>query len=749
MGVNSGYSGSLSFARAFKDKLFSMVVVSGGGLVVLSISLIFVFLLFVVLPLFFQASVHPAHSWAFPQHKAHAPPPLIELNEGAGILARWDLDGMVAFHDVRDGSIVARHVVAGESPFVDAGRDGGLYWYATADGELILLEREWKVDYQEGVKSIIPIVRELGQFNIELRPGQLLKRVRFAADQERSAGVLAAIVEGEEGGMELVIDRYAAENSLFEEEGESEWVLGSSVREPLDMQAQYLLVDPGMKYVYVADRTARLLQYDIEGDGSLDFVRRYALLEGEELSSLEFLLGGISLLVGGAQGSIVQWSLLRDHEFGESVFRRVRAFELQGAVALLSSEERRKGFTALSEEGWLGVYHTTAGNRLIHERHFGARAVSLALSPRSDALFVLTDDGQGHFMAVDNPHPEISWRALWGKVQYESYAKPEYVWQSTAATNDFEPKFSLMPLSYGTLKATFYAVLFAIPISIASAIYVAYFMSMRMRRWIKPIVEIMEALPTVILGFLAGLWLAPYAERNLLGVMLLFIALPLATIGLSWVISRFFPYASAVLDKGWHAMALIPFLLVVAAATIESGILLDSLLFDKGIIDWLNNDLDMNFSQRNSLIIGIAMGFAVIPTIFSISEDAIYGVPDHLVRGSLALGATPWQTLLKVVLLNASPGIFSAVMVGFGRVVGETMIVLMATGNTPVMDMNIFHGMRTLSANIAVELPESENGSTHFRMLYLAALALFAFTFILNTVSELIRHRMRECYGKL
>jgi phosphate transport system permease protein len=127
----------------------------------------------------------------------------------------------------------------------------------------------------------------------------------------------------------------------------------------------------------------------------------------------------------------------------------------------------------------------------------------------------------------------------------------------------------------------------------------------------------------------------------------------------------------------------------------------------------------------------------------------VFGVPKSLSDGSLALGATPWQTLVHVVLPTASPGIFSALMIGLGRAVGETMIVLMATGNTPIMDWNLFEGMRTLAANIAVEMPESEVNSSHFRILFLAALVLFLFTFVVNTVAELIRQRLREKYSSL
>ncbi len=157
----------------------------------------------------------------------------------------------------------------------------------------------------------------------------------------------------------------------------------------------------------------------------------------------------------------------------------------------------------------------------------------------------------------------------------------------------------------------------------------------------------------------------------------------------------------------------------------------------------------IGFDQRNSLVVGLAMGFAVIPTIFTIAEDAIFSVPKHLSDGSLALGATPWQTLIYVVLLTASPGIFSAIMMGLGRAVGETMIVLMATGNTPLMDWNILEGLRSLSATIAVELPESEVGSSHYRLLFLAALILFVFTFAVNALAELVRQRLRDKYRAL
>jgi phosphate transport system permease protein len=182
---------------------------------------------------------------------------------------------------------------------------------------------------------------------------------------------------------------------------------------------------------------------------------------------------------------------------------------------------------------------------------------------------------------------------------------------------------------------------------------------------------------------------------------------------------------------------------------IELGQWLEVLLFDGSAPHWLHETWGISYDQRNSLVVGIAIGFAVIPTIFTISEDAVFSVPRSLTMGSLALGATPWQTAVKVVLLTASPGIFSALMIGMGRAVGETMIVLMATGNTPIMDLNIFQGFRALSANIAVEMPESEVHSTHYRVLFLAALVLFLVTFAVNTLAEIVRQRLRRKYASL
>lgn len=752
---------ALARGRYLRDRLMTFVVTGGGALVMLAIVLIVVYLLYMVLPLFVSASHELLAEYRFaPSASARAPtgmlervdaPFLLELEEGAGLAARYSLAGDIVFFRPEEGTVVAGFVLP--EPYrqrlsaLGSSLDGRFVLYGTDAGELLVVERDWQVRYTAAGREVAPTIRyPFGETARRIdEAGRPVRKVAFAMDDD--GATVAAAVQAADGGHALLVRHYQFEPSLFEEEVRG-MVLRHSEQLPLPLPADFMLLDPRRRYVYVADREANFRQYEITAGRPVRELAVHRLLDGERLTSMEFLLGGRSLLAGGGGGSIHQWAQVGGAGAGGQRLRRIRSFRVQGAVDGIRSEHRRKGFFVTSGESWLGIYHATAGNRLLHRKVHEAPITGMAIAPRGDALLLATAAG-AQFYRIDNPHPEISWSVLWGRVWYEGYGKPEYVWQSSSASQDFEPKFSLIPLSFGTLKATFYAILFAIPIALLGAVYTAYFMSVGMRQFVKPVIEIMEALPTVILGFLAGLWLAPYAETNLLGMLLLIPILPAVLLCCAVLHECSPPAVRDRLEKGWHAALLLPVVVATVWGVIDLGQALDGAWFDRGFIAWLDTELGMDFSQRNAAIVGVAMGFAVIPTIFSIAEDAIFAVPKHLSQGSLALGATPWQTLVHVVLLTASPGIFSAVLIGLGRVVGETMIVLMATGNTPLMDMNILHGMRTLSANIAVELPEAEVASTHFRVLYLSALVLFFFTFIFNTAGEVVRQRLRRRYGSL
>ena len=246
-----------------------------------------------------------------------------------------------------------------------------------------------------------------------------------------------------------------------------------------------------------------------------------------------------------------------------------------------------------------------------------------------------------------------------------------------------------------------------------------------------------------MLGFLAGLWLL-VLEPVVPGLFMMPLVLPVVILA-AYVLWRLLPlHIRGRFKIGTEAFLLVPVVLAGIWIALGLGGLVETVLMQGNYRGWILSALGLTYDQRNSLVVGVAMGFAVIPIIFTIAEDSLANVPGHLRRvfGPRAR----WQTALRIVLPTGSPGIFSAIMIGLGRAVGETMIVLMATGNTPIMDWNMFSGFRAMSANIAVELPEAPDGGTLYRVLFLSALILFFMTFVLNTAAELIRLKLRRKY---
>jgi phosphate transport system permease protein len=336
---------------------------------------------------------------------------------------------------------------------------------------------------------------------------------------------------------------------------------------------------------------------------------------------------------------------------------------------------------------------------------------------------------------------------LFGKVKYEGYDDPEYVWQTTG-DDEYEAKYSLAPLLFGTLKGTFYAMIFGVPLALAGAAYVSHFTSPAFKAWIKPSIEIMAAVPSVVVGFLIALWLAPRLETALITLFASLLTVPLVFLGflLVWQAVRHYDWAKRM-AHGREFLLAVPVLFLGIAMAVWISAPLERWLFDGNARLWLAQQ-GMRYDQRNCIIIAFGLGFAVIPIIFSLAEDAFTSVPHTMTAASMALGASRWQTLWRIVLPSASPGIFAATMIGLGRAVGETMIVVMATGNTPIMDWSPFNGMRTLSAAIAVEVPEAAVGSTHYRVLFLSAVLLFVLTFTFNTTAEVVRQRLRKRFGR-
>ncbi len=735
--------------RALKDLIAKYGIAVGGIGVIIAVVLIFFYLLYVVFPLFMPASMNRLHAYAVPGGNA-SQTLLLAMEEQAEVGVRFTGDGQVIFFDVADGALRdSMGLSLPEGTRITASASGtvgtGVVALGLSDGTVLIAQHTYEVTYPEDKRLITPRVEyPLGREPVVIdEAGQALERLAILNAEDGSTALAAVTVDGR-----MVATRLTVEESFL---GDTEISQETAELPEMPGRVTHIAVSSDHRWVFAVSETARLGLIDVADmdDPELVDLKEITRDPDEEVSVARMLMGGVSLLIGTSQGRVEQWFPVRDDRNVYSV-ERIREFEAGCCrIVHLEPEMQRKGFAAVDEEANRALIHTTA-ERTALELNTGEHGVTrIAMAPRSDKFIALDATGQMQVWDVHNEHPDVSFSALWSRVWYEGYQEPEYIWQSSAANQDFEPKFSLTPLAFGTLKAAFYAMMVAVPLAIMGAIYTAYFMNSGMRQLVKPTIEIMEALPTVILGFLAGLWLAPFMEAHLPGVFALLIFMPIGVLLFGYVWHKLPKAIRTRVPDGWQAALLIPAVALIGWFRFAASAPLEFWLFDGDFRSWLTNDLGIDYDQRNSVVIGFAMGFAVIPTIFSITEDAIFGVPKHLSFGSLALGATPWQTLVRVVMPSASPGIFSAVMIGMGRAVGETMIVLMATGNTPIMDMNIFEGMRTLAANIAVEMPESEVASTHYRVLFLAGLVLFLFTFIVNTVAEVVRQRLRRKYATL
>ena len=735
--------------RALKDTAARRAIAVGGWSVIVAITLIFFYLLYEVMPLFKSATIK--HDSSFELHEAARSSNILtmfteEQNEIAALLTD---SGQLLFVDAQNGeSLSEQQLPLGDaqiSSFKVKTPGNDTLLLGLSNGTAIAASTTFKVKFDEKGQrlGVEPSVTQLFSGKaIQLDPQQ--RALNYITEQESPDGkLLAALVDDGQVAMTLLRKKT---NFITGEVQESL----EPISFPSNTLYERLLIAPDHHYTFALRASGRLDVYDTRSLSNIQLMHTLALVEpGQRVTQMVFQLAQQSLLVGDSQGRITPFFMVRD-EHNEQQLTKIRTLKLGDApIKILEAEQRRKGFVAIDNTGRVGIFNTTAEKTAIDQPLLNNEPLLATLAPRASMLLV--QDAQGVFQryAIDNPHPETSMKSLWGKVWYEGYSEPQYTWQSSSASNEFEPKFSLTPLAFGTLKAAFYAMLLSVPLAVCGAMYTAYFMAPAVRRKIKPVIELMEALPTVILGFFAGLFLAPFMESHLPGVFAVLLILPLGIITFAFAWAQLPRPVRDFIPEGWHVVILIPLVIFLSWVSFSLSQPMELLFFQGDMRNWLSNDLGINFDQRNAMVVGFAMGFAVIPTIYSIAEDALFGVPKSLSHGSLALGATPWQTLVKVVLPTASPGIFSAVMIGMGRAVGETMIVLMATGNTPIMNANIFEGMRTLAANIAVEMGESALGSSHYRILFLAALVLFLFTFVVNTLADLVRQRLRKKYSTL
>ena len=730
-------------SRLFKDRFAKWGISAGGVMVLVALLLIFFYLLYVVQPIFESAKVETRNSVKLQNASEVVGLGIEEQTEVAFLLGE---KGNVDFYNVEKEQFGKKittlntELPSDVSSFASSAPFQGQYAYGLENGSVVVVAPKFLVTFPNNQRKLTPrLDYPLGDMALEVDDqGAAITKFAFSHYEDKTA-VVALTAD-----KRVLFSSFVGEENMFT--GEVEWVVE---RTELDIEGRVdeLLISPDTTRTFVRSAN-QIYVYDTRYPSEVEQIQLLAANEeNANLVSTQLLAGANSLMLANDNGEVSQWFEVNT-ENGRQ-FQKIRAFETskQSKLNIFTEFYRRTFFTA-GANGELGIYYTTSDAKLWQGKVSEGPIQNFAISPRSNAALILADDAL-KVIEIHNEHPEVTWSALWQEVWYEGYPEPAYIWQSTSASDDFESKFSLVPISFGTIKAAMYAMLFAVPIALSAAIYTAYFMSSELRKVVKPTVEIMEALPTVILGFLAGLWLAPLIEEHLPAIVGLLVLLPIAILLTAFGWNKLPASIRHRIPEGSHSILLIPVVIFIGWLSFAMSNSIELWMFDGNVRQYLTNELGMTFDQRNSLVVGIAMGFAVIPTIFSIAEDAVFSVPKHLSNGSLALGATQWQTLVRVVLLTASPGIFSAVMMGLGRAVGETMIVLMATGNTPIMDWSIFQGMRTLAANIAVEMPESEVGSSHYRILFLAAFVLFIFTFVFNTVAEFVRQQLREKYSSM
>ncbi|MFC0225165.1 ABC transporter permease subunit [Serratia aquatilis] len=704
--------------RAFVDRGVRRVVTGSGLLVLIMLMLIFVYLLLSVLPLFKTASVGLPRTIPI---ASSSPSLAIGMDVQQRVGYRIDEQGVGHFYRlVTQDNLPAGHPLVQQTLLTrptllaQAVGEGDLFALAQADGRWLVAQADFATTDAGEAQWRFP----LGQTPLTFDPRERSLTLMALAEPRKGNFLLAAVTDDHR----LLLGRFGS----IEPAQQTEIQLASA--------AQQILLTPDGRQLFLLTGN-QLARYQV--DGARLHLSETVTLGEQPPYHLTALPGGSALLIRAADGSMSEWFDVAKNQHRQ--LTRIQNFAHQASSSdVLVTEPYRRVFATLQPDGVFALFSSIQPLPLLKTK-LSAGAWQVAFAARGDGLLLETAQGWQHY-AVDNLYPDVTWRSLWHRLWYENYPEPTYVWQSTSGEDSYQAKFSLMPIIFGTFKAAGYSMLFAVPLALAGAIYTACFMSAGLRRVVKPAVEVMGALPTVVIGLIAGIWLAPMIEHYLLAVLALPLLLALVVLATGWLVNRL---VTQPLPPGVDLLLLLPLVVLTIWLALAVGPWLELRLFGEPLHFWLGEDYD----QRNTLVVGMAMGFALVPIIFSLAEDALFSVPSALSQGSLALGATQWQTLIHVVLPSASAGIFSALMIGFGRAVGETMIVLMATGNTPTMDGSLFQGLRAMAANIAIEMPEAVPGSSHYRVLLLTALVLFIFTFAFNSLAEAIRLRLRERYS--
>lgn len=844
------------------DRLAHLVIAVGGIGTIVAVSLVALFLIWVVVPLFLPAAVDRGNSAAVASPADNVLAMGIDENnwtswaiiKGGGVeVIRLDTGDVIQRLSADQSGLAGATAVSqgiGEPSIAVGLKDGHARLGTVAyDSQVVSAE-----DVPENARDLAlgnAITLDDGKLLIRGANGEFRRQeFKLSLQQPIDLGIRSAIIRIDHvtfsGGSRLCT--LAADGSARVHEvtsttniatGEEEFEVTSAELSMSKRSAgppDYLLISQRGDAVFAAWRDGWLARFKTRRIDQLELMEQLDLVPeaGHSLSAMKFLLGRTTLVAGDTLGRVRGWftapientDTAADEIVPKDQQKLVPAHEFAAeahAVSAIGPSPRSRLVVAGFADGTVRLLQLAA-QRILAEMKCpeGGAVAAAAISPKGNLILTTSGSALTRWN-FDARHPDASLATLFQPVWYEGLSGPAHVWQTTGSSDASEPKFGLMPLVFGTLKATFYTMLFGAPLALLAAIYSSEFLNPRLRARIKPTIEMMASLPSVVLGFLAGMVLAPFAERVIPQVITCVFTTPLAFVAGAYV-WQLLPVKAAVRLTRYRLIFIFGLLPLGILCGFWLGPIFESLLFEGNLKQWLNTQrgsavgawivlllpissvfiaavfarqinpwlrrrslgwsrslagladlakflagiacsvaiaaaiawaldglkLDPRGSivgtyvQRNALVVGFAMGFAIIPLIYTIADDALSTVPEHLRSASLGAGATPWQTAIRIVVPTAASGLFSAVVIGLGRAVGETMIVLMAAGNMPIFDINIFTGFETLSMAIATELPEAPKYSTHYRVLFLAALTLFVMTFFLNTVAEVVRQRFRR-----
>jgi len=727
-----------------RDNIVKNIIKIGGILVIASVLAILVLIVRVTLPLF--ASSHLRGTNVDIQlAKNSLPIAAIGIDSYQEVFHTLSVDGSLRFCSAKTGKLLNEQQLAPGPEIIIRQVErylGVIHNILWQDGRLSMVEVTYVPEYGEhNQRTIVPCVHTLKTWPPPEKAGSLVMSLARRSEDNRFSRVDLF------SDNTLGITHEVTTTDFFGNEKSETFEM--TMDDPMPGAMTTLTLDDNAAALYAGMDNGYIVRWDLTDPEAYRKTDTFAATTGDKaISALGMVFGGQTLVVGDMNGGVAAWLPVRS-DLQSNIRKMVKVHELsahESPVRKILPSRRSKTIYTLSADGFIHADHVTSENHLFD---LNEDTQTFGISLKDNNLISLDTNNKIHVLTIDNPHPEANLKTLFGKVWYEGYDQPEYVWQSSAQSDDAEPKLSLIPLIFGTMKGTLYAMLFSIPLAIFGAVYTSQFTTPQFKRTVKPVIEIMASIPSVVIGFLIALWLAPIIEDSIFPLIFSLFLLPFIFTLIMLIIQPLYRDRKfANLVKGYEFVLLLPVFVLTGWLSIEIAPLLEKILFADDFKLWLYNDLGMRYDQRNCIIIAFGLGICVIPIIFSITEDAISNIPPSLTAASLALGASRWQTVWRVILPSASPGIFAAMIIGFGRAVGETMVVLMATGNTPIMDWSIFNGMRTLSANIAVEIPEAPVGGTLYRVLFLCATVLFTLTFILNTGAEIVRERLRKKYGR-